>query len=68
MDYLAPYSDPSVAWPHDTIKENDRMNMFPILKMADLKYPDGNYLKMLEKLPLEERQIRRENLAFPLMR
>ena len=44
------------------------MNMFPILKMADLKYPDGNYLKMLEKLPLEERQIRRENLAFPLMR
>ena len=68
VDYLAPYSDPSVAWPHDTIKENDRMNMFPILKMADLKYPDGNYLKMTEKLPLEERQIRRENLAFPLMR
>jgi len=44
------------------------MNMFPILMMADLKYPDGNYRKMAGKLPLEERQIRRENLAFPLMR
>jgi len=68
LDYLAPYADPSKPWPHDSIKENDRMNMFPILKMADLKYPDGNYLNAVEKLPQEERQIRRENLAFPLMR
>jgi len=68
LDYLAPYSDPSVPWPHKTIRENDRMNMFPILLMADLKYPEGNYRKMADKLPLEERKIRRENLAFPLMR
>jgi len=68
LDYLAPYSDPSTPWPHGTIKENDRMNMFPILLMADLKYPDGNYRKMTEKLPLKDCQIRRENLAFPLMR
>jgi len=68
VDYLAPYSDPSVPWPHKSIKENDRMNMFPILMMADLKYPDENYRKMAEKLPLKDRQIRRENLAFPLMR
>lgn len=68
LDYLAPYADPNKPWPLNTIKENDRMNMFPILKMADLKYPDGNYLEMLEKLSPKERQIRRENLAFPLMR
>jgi len=65
LDYLAPYSDPSTPWPHKTIRENDRMNMFPILLMADLKYPEGNYLEMVEKLPLDQRQIRRENLAFP---
>ena len=68
LDYLAPYADPSKPWPHDSIKENDRMNLFPILKMADLAYPDGNYLQKLETLPLEDRKIRRENLAFPLLR
>ena len=68
LDYLAPYADPSKPWPHDSIEENDRMNLFPILKMADLAYPDGNYLQKLETLPLEDRKIRRENLAFPLLR
>lgn len=68
LDYLAPYADPSKPWPHDSIKINDRMNLFPILKMADKAYPDGNYLQKVETLPLRERQIRRENLAFPLMR
>ena len=68
VDYLAPYADPSKPWPHDSIKENDRMNLFPILKMADGAYPDGNYLQKLETLPLKDRQIRRENLAFPLLR
>ena len=68
LDYLVPYADPSKPWPHDSIEENDRMNLFPILKMADLAYPDGNYLQKLETLPLEDRKIRRENLAFPLLR
>lgn len=68
LDYLAPYADPSKPWPHESIKENDRMNMFPILMMAESAYPDGNYLEMLEKLPLTDRETRIENLAFPLMR
>lgn len=68
LDYLAPYADPSKPWPHETIKENDRMNLFPILMMADRAYPDGNYFNKAQTLPLEERQIRLENLAFPLMR
>jgi len=68
LDYLAPYADPGKQWPHPTIKNADRMKMFAILLMADRAYPDGNYLQMVEKLPVEERKIRRENLAFPIMR
>ena len=68
LDYLAPCADPSIAWPHQSIKENDRMKLFPILLMAESAYPDGNYSKLLGKLPLEQRKTRMENLAFPLMR
>ncbi len=68
LDYLAPYADPSKPWPHKSIKENDRMNLFPILMMANQAYPEGNYQEMLEKLPLSDRERRIENLAFPLMR
>ncbi len=68
VDYLAPYADSSKPWPHESVKENDRMNLFPILMMANRAYPDGNYLETLEKLPLSDRATRIENLAFPLMR
>jgi hypothetical protein len=68
LDYLVPYTDPNKSWPTPTIGNADRMKMFAILQMADRAYPDGNYLQMLEKLPLEKRKNRRENLVFPLMR
>ena len=68
LDFLTPYADPNKAWPKPSIKKADRMKMFPILLMAERAYPDGNYLKMVETLPLAQRKIRRENLAYPLMR
>ena len=68
LDFLAPYSDPRKPWAAGSIIEENRMNLYPILLMADLAYPDGDYLQMLEKLPLKERELRRENLAVPLMR
>jgi len=68
LDYLTPYADPKKPWPHPTIKDADRMKMFAILLMADRAYPDGNYLKMVDTLPLKERKIRRENLVVPIMR
>ena len=68
LDYLAPCADPSKPWPHKSIKENDRMKLFPILLMAAQAYPDGNYSELLGKLPLDDRKTRIENLAFPLMR
>ena len=68
LDYLVPYTDPKNAWPHPTIGEADRLEMFAILRMADRAYPHGNYLEVVEKLPLERRKTQRTNLVFPLMR
>lgn len=68
LDYIAPYADTKNIWPHKTIIEVDRMEIFPILQMANRIYPDGNYLKYAEKLPLERRTTHRVNLAFPLIR
>ena len=68
LDFLTPYTDSNKKWPTPTIGEADRMKMFPILLMADQAYPNGNYLQFLDRLPLSKRKVRRENLAFPLMR
>ncbi len=68
LDYIAPYADVENNWPHPTIKEADRMEMFGVLNLGDRKYPDGNYDKYAESLPSEKRYVHRANLAFPLMR
>jgi hypothetical protein len=68
MDYLIPYLDTNKPFPFPSIDKRDPMNMFPILLMAGQAYPDRNYLQLLDRLSLEERRNRRENLAFPLMR
>ena len=68
LDYLVPYTDSTKIWPQPTIGEANRMELFAILHMANQVYPEGNYLDMAEKLPLEKRKIERSNLAFPLMR
>ncbi len=68
LNYLVPYTDAENKWPNPTIGEADRMKMFTILQMANHKYPNGNYLKFADKLPLEMRKIERTNLVFPLMR
>lgn len=68
LDYLAPYADSKKTWPYPTLGEVDRMELFAILQMANRVYPDGNYLEMVEKLPLEKRKTQRTNLVIPLMR
>ena len=68
LDHLVPYTDSKKLWPQPTIGDANRMELFPILHMADRAYPDGNYMKMVELLPLEECKIERTNLVFPLMR
>ncbi|MEL6987247.1 MAG: alginate lyase family protein, partial [Bacteroidota bacterium] len=68
LDYLVPYVDQEKLWPKPTIGEVNRMELFPILHMANQVYPEGNYLDFAKKLPFEKRKIHRSNIAFPLMR
>lgn len=68
LDYLIPYADPKTPWPYPAIKDDNRMDLFPILQMAERVYPSGNYLGYTDQLPLEERRIERTQLALPLMR
>lgn len=68
LDHLVPYADPNIAWPTETLGSADRMQLFPILKMADQGYPEGHYLKKVETLPLTERSMHLSNLMLPIMR
>lgn len=68
LDFLTPYTDSNKTWPTPTVSKADPMKMFPILLMANDVYPQGNYLRFLDNLPASQRKVRRENLAFPLMR
>ncbi len=68
LDFLVPYTDTNNPWPQPTLGETDRMAMFPILLMADRVYPNGDYLRMLEVLPIEERKEHRSNLLLMGMR
>lgn len=68
LEYLLPYTDQNKPWPHSAIGEFDRMEMFPILNMADKLFPERNYLNMINKLPSEKCKIHRAQLAFPTMR
>jgi len=55
FDYLVPYVDEQNTWPKPTLGKADRMELLAILQMADRAYPDGNYMKMAEKLPADRR-------------
>ena len=68
LDYLIPYTDPKTPWPYPAIKDANRMDLFPILQMAEHVYPSENYIGYTKKLPLEKRRIERTQLALPLMR
>ena len=68
LDYLIPYADPKTPWPYPAIKDANRMDLFPILQMAEHVYPSENYIGYTKKLPLEKCRIERTQLALPLMR
>ena len=67
LNFVAPYSDPAKLWPYPDSKEASRMRSFPLLLQAADVYKDESYRQMVEKLPLAERKIQRENLVVPLM-
>lgn len=68
LDFLIPYADTEKDWPKPSVVPFDRMEFLSILYMADKAYQDGYYLKVIEKLPKQGREIHRSNLVIPLMR
>lgn len=68
LNFLSPYVDPHKSWPQPVLVEADRMELFPILKMADRAYPGDDYLKMVDLLPSNERRNHRINLVSAVMR
>lgn len=68
LNFLAPYADPARPWPYPDIEDTERIRFFQTLLYASVAYQDDSYKRMAEKLPLAEREVRRENLAAPLMR
>jgi len=68
VDLLVPYADSNKVWPHPTIGDLDRIELFDIIKMANRAYPTQNYLQFQDKLSLEKRSDHRSNLAYPRMR
>ncbi len=68
LDYVRPYAAPDKMWPTPTVGTADKMDLFPILLMADRAYPNGNYKALTKQLDTQRRQSHRAHLALPLMR
>jgi len=68
LDYVVPYADSNKDWPQPSIGTFNRLEIYPILLMAEIAYPDGNYLDLAEMLPIDKQQAHRSNLASPIMR
>ncbi len=50
LDYLAPYADSNVKWPHEQIAHLDRGNLEPLLREGARVYGDERYKTLLAML------------------
>ncbi len=68
IELLLPYADQQKQWPQATLGNADRMYLYPLIKLADIKYPGKQYKRFAEELPKHKKQRHRCNLALSLMR
>lgn len=68
LDFLTPYLNDKNQWPLPTIDNADMMDLYPILKLAEIVYPNENYSELSKMLPMKKRLKHRANIAFPLTR
>jgi hypothetical protein len=54
LDYLVPFALTEKNWPHQQLGGVSREALFPLIRKAALKFPDGPYQQMLLKLPSPE--------------
>ncbi len=68
LNLLLPYSDPNSSWPQTEAIKFDKMELYPIILMAQRRFPDLNYHRYSANLPEDTKLTHRSNLAIPLMR
>jgi hypothetical protein len=68
LDYVAPYADPALPWPHPTIREADRTRLLPLLLYGASVYDHAPYRAAAATLPAKDVEGRLEQLVLWLMR
>ncbi len=53
LDYLAPYADRNLQWPHKQIEEVNQLSLLPLLLAGRRAYPSAKYEEMIACLPEE---------------
>ena len=64
LDYLVPFALDDKKWPYKQIGEWPPQALYPLIRKAALKYPDGNYRALLPKVPAVSPE-NRINLVSP---
>jgi hypothetical protein len=54
LDYLLPFALGEKKWPYEQMGPWSPRGIFPLVRWAALKYPDGPYRSLLSKLPAPE--------------
>jgi PelA/Pel-15E family pectate lyase len=65
IDFVAPYADPRVKWPHDQITEEPADLFVLLLLRARTAFGDPSYAKRLEALPADLVHAHRARLLYP---
>jgi hypothetical protein len=64
IDYVTPYADPSVAWPHPQITPLEPDRLLAILSEAAYVYRDARYLDQIGKMDAVKVRSQRANLLW----
>ncbi len=64
LDYLTPYADPNVKWPHTQIAPAHRESLYALLCDGARHYEDPRYSQAIEKLPPEAMAVDRDRLIY----
>ena len=68
LDFIAPYSDTTKPWPYKEIAPiaEGKYWLSELLRIASLRYPDGNYESLLKNNFDESIKTKQWNLLYPL--
>ena len=65
LDFIAPYADPTLKWPHRQITTFERGEMLPLLLQAAKIYPSQKYPDVVSRMAQEDVTSSRTRLLYP---